>query len=196
MSDARRQHHGSPAAARYLSDLAEALSARETAQQPETLRQVRTYIDGSVLELGRDPVALDYARILDVLGSVDDVADQVQRGDFNPPTPLPPPPPVDNRPKSILGGVSVVFGAASLVMFWVFLFGTTMALMTIIVGAFALKSRGVNRRMAFLGMAMGTFGLLLSVTFIFASVFEGPGGPAADSAATFSQWVAVHTLGH
>lgn len=193
MSDARRQPHGSPAAERYLSDLAGALSARETAEQPGTLREVRIYIDGSVHSLGRSATPLDYVRILDELGSVDDVADEVQRGDFNPPTPLPPPEPVDNRPKSILGGISVVFGAASLATFWVFLFGTTMALMTIIVGAFALKSRGVNRRMAFLGMAMGTFGLLLSITFIFASMFEGPGGPAADTAANLSQLVAVHS---
>lgn len=173
MSDAQRQPHSSPAAERYLSDLADALSTRQTAQQPETLREVRTYIDGSILSLGRPATSLDFVRILDELGPIDDVADQVQRDEFNPPTPLPPPEPVDNRPKSILGGVTVVFGAASLAMFWVFLFGTTMALMTIIVGAYALKSRGVNRRMAFLGMVLGTFGLLLSVTFIFASILVG-----------------------
>ncbi len=192
MSDARRQPHVSPAAERYLTELADELSARQTAQQPGTLREVRTYIDGSVLSLGRPATPLDFVRILDGLGTVDDVADQVQRGEFNPPTPLPPPEPVDNRPKSVLGGVSVIFGSAALAMFWVFLFGTTMAIMTIIVGFFALKSPRVNRRMAFIGMAMGTAAFLLSVTFILASMLTGPEKPATDAAADLSSWSVVH----
>lgn len=173
MSDVRRQPHPAPAAERYLSGLAEALSERASGERDAVVQDVRKYIDGSVQALGRPPVGVDYVRILDHLGPVDAVADDVARGAYTAPAPLPRPAPVQNRPKSILGGISALFGAAALLIFWVPLFGTTVALMTIIVAFFARRSPGVNRRLALIGLILGLVTLFLSVMVVVASVLTG-----------------------
>ncbi len=192
MSDVRRQPHTSPKAERYLSDLADALAHRAPDAQDSVLRSVRNYIDGSTAALGRDATAVDYVRILDHLGSVEVVARSVQRGTFTAPDPLPPPEEVYTGRKSILGGVSVIFGLSALVIFWVPIFGTTLALMAIIVALFARKSRGVNHKFALIGLLLGVVAALLSIFVIFASVLTGD--PKPEAAAPAEIQVNVSTL--